>query len=220
MSLKKIFDALTKGPLIKKAFDRVEEIHNLTLEMFEKSFQVLINQKDEMIDTIMTDDAKIDCIEMEIRKEIFEYLAISSAPNINASLILTAVIKDYERIGDISANIAQLNRVYPAKLEEQSYLDDIYKMKNDINEIFDLTIEAFENEDYKKAKKALKLHDDVKKYHADIIKQLNADNNLENNKTINYALLSYYLRRINAHLANINTSVTGTVATIGHKGIN
>ena len=217
MSLKKIFDALTKGPLIEKAFDRVEEIHNLTLEMFEKSFEVLINQKDEIIDDIIKDDDKIDLIEMKIRKEIFEYLAISSAPNLNASLILTAVIKDYERIGDISANIAQLNRLYPTKLEEHVYLDEIYKMKNNINEIFKLTIDAFENEDYKKAKNALKLHDDVKEYHINIIKHLNDDKDIETNKAICYALLSYYLRRINAHLANINTTVTGTVATIGHS---
>ncbi len=218
MPFKKIYDAMTKGPLLMEAFEQAGEMHDLAKEEVELAFECLFGECDkDALRKLRLEDKRLNRMEVEIRKDIFEYLAVTSAPNINASLILVSTIIDYERIGDISKNIAQLGMIFPTELDEQEYISKIKEMKCKVIEIFDLTKGALIDEDEEKARKVFRLHDEIKDIHVALVKDLNTDNNLMVKNAISYALLSYYLRRINAHLANISSTTLNTFPHMGFK---
>ncbi len=216
MFAKKVYDALTKSALLEKAFNDLWEMHRLTKEVFEEATNCLVVKCDLAVaKRIALEDKRINACEKRIRREVMEYLAITTAPNLSASLILISIVIDYERIGDLSKNIAQLAIEYPSKFDNDHYVTDIKKIIENLNKMFGLTYTALEQSDSEKAREAIRLHDQVKEIHNDIIKRLNADKNLSSTDAISYALLTGYCRRINAHLANICTSVLYPFPALG-----
>ena len=208
MSFRKIYDALTKGPMLEESFGRVEEMHDATKEMFELSFKCLFETK--KVRTCDNDlgamDKKVNQMEKEIRKEVFEYLAITSSPNVSASMLLVSTVIDYERIGDLSKNISQLGGLFHTDLDDEWYRAQIDLIEDKMLTIFDLTKEAVKDGDPEKGKKVVRLHDEIKDIHNEIVKKLNEDPNLTPQKGMTYALLTYYLRRINGHLSNVSST--------------
>ncbi|UCE73596.1 MAG: hypothetical protein JSV56_11300 [Methanomassiliicoccales archaeon] len=215
MAFKKIYDALTKAPLLEKAYDDAWNMHKLAKEMFEESSKCLIGCDIDVAKRLSLEDKRINKCEKMIRREVMEYLAVTSAPNLNASLVLISIVIDYERIGDLCKNIAQLCIEYPADFGDERYVMDINSMKNHLSKMFDLTLIAIEQSDDEKAKEVIGLHDRVKEIHNNIIKRLNEDEKISTTNAISYALLTGYFRRVNAHLANICTGVLYPFPALG-----
>ena len=219
MSFRRIYDAMTRGPLIVEAFGKVEDMHDLTRDNFQNACECFIGKDTaSCASSISAEDKKINKMEMEIRKQVFEYLAVSSTPNVNASLILVSTVIDYERIGDLSKNISQLPILFPCEIEEDEYIQQAKKMRNNIIEIFNLTKAAVRDGDLEKAQRAIRLHDENKEIHNQILEKLNEDASLSAKKGIIYALLSYYLRRINGHLGNISSTAINSFPKMGFTG--
>ena len=149
-----------------------------------------------------------------IKKEKFLSL-IGIEILLNASLILISIVIDYERIGDLCKNIAQACIEYPADFADEEYARDINKIISNLSKMFDLTLAAIEKSDPEKAKEAISHHDKVKVIHNNIIKRLNEDEAVSTTNAIGYAMLTGYLRRINAHLANICTGVLHPFPSLG-----
>jgi phosphate uptake regulator len=214
MLFKELFDAIFRGSILESAFEAVDRMHKQARAMYDLSLTCLIENKDEIAKEISSEDHVINVAVREVRREILNYLAITSAPDISASLMLTGIVIDYERIGDYCKNIAQLGLMYPAKLEPSSYFDMFTKMHENIAEMFDLTIDAVIGSDVEKANTVLKMHVTTKKVHAGIVSKLN--NELIDARTaIVYALVTEYLRRISAHLQNIASTVVQPFDMVG-----
>ncbi len=207
MPFKKLLDALTKGPVLEEAFDKTSEMHERSLKIFETSYGVAMTDREISHQELKDMDIKINKLMRAVRRDIYQYLAIASKPNVNASLILVSIVIDYERIGDISANIAQINEIHKVNLPESAYKKDLCTMKDRIVELFKMTDKAFDKEDPKGAKKAIAFHDEIKDCHAKLIRKLISDTKIDKNEAIAISMMGYYIRRINAHLSNIDTSV-------------
>ena len=108
MMFKELFDAIFKGSILESAFKAVDRMHTQAHSMYETSVKCLVENLDEIAEDISREDHVINVAVREVRREILEYLAINSAPDISASLLLTGIAVDYERIGDYCKNIAQL----------------------------------------------------------------------------------------------------------------
>lgn len=215
MTWKMIYDILRKGPVLKEVIGEVAEMNKRLKKMFAESFTALASNKDEWSKEILGKDEIINRYVKEVRRKILTYLAANSAPDINAALVLTSIIIDYERVGDYCKNIAQLNLLFPSHLGKDIYFENIQKIKENILEMFDKTLIAFDKEDIEKAKYVLELHKENKGIHAEIVEKLNKDKKIKTNKAITYAILSIYLRRISAHLENISTSVVQSFPKLG-----
>lgn len=215
MSFKRIYDALTKAPLLEKAYNNAWEMHKLAKEMFEESTKCLIGCDVSVAKKLSLEDKRINKSEKKIRRKVMEYLAVTTTPNLGASLILISIVIDYERIGDLCKNIAQLCIEYPADFGDEAYVKDINEIKDGLFEMFDLTLIAIEQSDSGKAKQAIVLHNKIKRIHHSIIKKLNQDEKISTTNAISYALLTGYFRRINAHLANICTGVLHPFPALG-----
>ena len=215
MMFKELFDAIFKGSILREAFEDVDRMHNQARSMYDLSIKCLVENLDDVARDIGREDRVINVTVREVRREILEYLAINSSPDISASLVLTGMVIDYERIGDYCKNIAQLGLMYPAKLEPSPYYDIFTKIHENITAMFDLTVASLKESDKVRADEVMKRHATTKKLHADIVSMLNKGDNIDIQNAIVYALLTEYLRRISAHLQNIASTVVQPFDRVG-----
>lgn len=214
MMFKELYDAIFKGSMLESAFEAVDRMHNQAEAMYEQSITCLVENNDKLAKDISREDRVINTAVREVRRQILEYLAANSAPDLTASLELTGIVIDYERIGDYCKNIAQLGLMYPATLEPSSYFDIFKKMDDNITKMFDLTLHSLKESDLKAARKVMKMHVTTKRLHKNIVSELkNGDIDIQT--AIVYALLTEYLRRISAHLQNIASTVVQPFDRVG-----
>lgn len=215
MIFKELYDAIFKGSMLKSAFEAVDRMHNQAHTMYETSVTCLIENNNELAEDISREDHVINVAVREVRREILTYLAMNSSPDLSASLELTGIVIDYERIGDYCKNIAQLGLMYPAKLEPSFYFDVFKRMDLNIIEMFDLTLHSLKESDEEAARKVMKMHVTTKKLHASIVSKLNKGEDTDIQTAIVYALLTEYSRRISAHLQNIASTVVQPFDRVG-----
>ncbi len=215
MMFKELFDAILKGSMLESAFDAVDHMHEQAHSMYRLSVKCLVENQDEIAKDISREDRVINTAVKDVRREILEYLAINSAPDISASLVLTGIAVDYERIGDYCKNIAQLGLMYPAQLKSSPYFDLFKKMDDNIAAMFDFTLQSVKESDTQAARDVMKMHVTTKKLHTDIITMLNKGDNIDIQTAIVYALLTEFLRRISAHLQNIASTVVQPYDRVG-----
>lgn len=214
---KELIDAIRKGSILKSAFEIVERMHNQARAMYEESLMSLVEDRDEMVEDVSREDRIINVAVTEVRKEILEYLAMNSSPDVSASLILTGMVIDYERIGDYCKNLAQLGLMYPAKLEPSSYFDIFKEVEDTITGMFDLTLEAIRESDVEKAKDVMRMHENTKKSHLKIVSKLKRGEDIDVRTAIVYALSTEYLTRISGHLQNIASTVVQPFVRVGFE---
>ncbi len=207
MSFKSFYDLLSKGTLLEEAFDESEHIHDLTNQMFSQSTQALITHDKELTSEVVRTDKVVNAEFIKIRRKLFEYLSISAAPNVSASLILSNIAIDYERIGDYCKNIAQLVEWYPIEINEGKYRDWVLEIRDNIQHMFNSTKKALIDEDEELAKEVIARHGKVKEIHTEIVRALNTDTDISVREAIVVAKVGGYLRRVSAHLGNICTGV-------------
>jgi phosphate transport system protein len=65
---------------------------------------------------------------------------------------------DIERIGDYCKNMFELVEIYPEKLDEDSYIQRLKEMSEEISHEFDVTYLAFKEADEEKAEYVMKKH--------------------------------------------------------------
>ncbi len=217
MMFKELYDAIRKGPVLKSAFEAVDGMHNQAKSMYRLSLASLIENRDEIAKDISREDRVINVAVTEVRKEILEYLAMNSSPDLSTSLTLISIVVDYERIGDYCKNIARLGLTYPAKLEPSPYFDMSMKMKDSITEMFDLTLKALTESEVKTAKQVMEMHEKTKECHAKVVSMLNKGDDINVRTAIVYALLTEYLTRISAHLQNIASTMVQPFDKVGFE---
>lgn len=215
MKFTSLFRALSGSTLLEKAYSETERVHRATLQMFLNSVDSITGGSMSCEVSVIQKDKEINREIVDIRRELFNYVSISSNPNIAAVLSLTSIVIDYERIGDYSKNIAQLPTVVKGRLTNEYYSERILRMNRMLKQIFDLTGRAFIKENEEEAKEAVRIHEKVKKLHLDLLQKMDVDENLSRQEAIFYALLSNFFRRINAHLSNICTAIYQPFPKIG-----
>jgi phosphate uptake regulator len=136
---------------------------------------------------------------------------------LNAALILASIVIDYERIGDYCKNIAQLSLLFPTKLKDDEFMKIINHMKDSILGAFDLTYQAFQKDNTKKAKQVIKGHEGLKNLHSVLVQKINENKKLDVKNAIVYASLASYFRRVSAHLKNICSGVINPFPELGFK---
>ncbi|MCD6523266.1 MAG: phosphate uptake regulator PhoU [Candidatus Diapherotrites archaeon] len=217
MVFKEIYDVWTKEVLLRKAFEKTLKMMDKDKEAFSLAYNALIKNIDEHIEKVVKDEDRVDKYMQDVRREILEYLAVNSAPDVAASLILTTVIISLERIGDYSEDMTKLAVRYPKKVSEKKYLEAFDSIYERIIKLFDMTKKAFADSDEEVAKEAIALYMSIKKDCNTLYDKLEKEKRMEPRTAMIYALLTRYLQRVGAHLNNINTTVVNPFPLAGSK---
>jgi len=209
-----------KDTLMDRAYQRSYLMLDLTREMFSRAKESLRRLEDNQVDIDIYDkDSEINKYEREVRRNVFNHLAVSGAAKLPSGLALVSIIIDIERIGDYTKNIVELALNHPGKLHGGKFEKDLQRVEQALEDNFVETRDCFESGDNKKA---LKLLEEYKWLNPmcdeNLIKLIKEeDKSIRPGDAVSLAMYFRWLKRINSHLRNIVTSVVNPFDRIGFE---
>lgn len=206
--------------LLDSAFETTLTMLDFDYKMYEASRKTLRDSNTANLPfDIKKTDRKINKYEREVRRNVLTHLTIAGTQNLVPGMALVSIVIDVERIGDYTKNIAGLADIHPKKLHGGKFENDLKKLEDAIEEHFSLVIEVLKTQDKKKARKILSVEDDMGKLSDNIVNSMiqNKDKELKDGADVAVAMYARYLKRINAHLTNIASSIVNPFPRIGFR---
>lgn len=104
---KDLIALLRKGDLVSQAIEDADRMFEYAKKLYKEVISVIKEEREASFDIYQLDQ-KINNKEKSIRRKLMENMSFNPRQDIVASLTLTSVIIDVERIGDYSKNIFEL----------------------------------------------------------------------------------------------------------------
>jgi len=204
----KLMNIIKANKALDAIYQETSEMNRECKRIFLYAFDSLVKCEAIPLAEMADEDKKINKYEVDIREKLLKYLAFTSAPSLNSTLILFNTVISYERIGDYSKGIASLGVCFPVCLDQETeYFRILTLIKETIVKEFDLSYKGFMDSDVRKAKQVVESYQGIKSLHEALVARLGRDDVIDNHSAIVYASLGIFMRRIGAHLKNICTSV-------------
>ena len=217
---KKWIEIFKKDTLLDRAFKRSYEMLDLTQNMFIISRESLRQMEDCQIDMDIRDkDHEVNKYESEVRRDVFNHLAISGTASLPSGLALISIIIDIERIGDYAKNMVELAIAHPGKLGGGQFEKEITKIGDDVTDQFKITKHCLEYAAKDEGRAQLENYFYINKACDRLVNALvrEEDLNIKPGDAVALALYIRWLKRINSHLRNITTSVVNPFDRIGFE---
>lgn len=217
---KKWITIFQKDTLMDRAYHQSFEMLDITREMFLKAKESLrFRDGFEGHLDVRKKDKQINRYEQEVRRNVFNHLAVSGADKLPSGLVLVSIIIDLERIGDYTKNMVDLALNHPAKLNGGMFEESILKIEKSLESNFIKTKQCFESGDDRLALEFLNEFKWVNQACDDCLYALvrEADKEIRPGDAVSLGIYTRWLKRINSHLRNIKTSVVNPVDRIGFE---
>lgn len=211
----KIFKGWNTYSLIKAAIQDSSDMLKMAENLFNSVTEAFIHGKEIDYD-IYSADKKINKKEIAIRRKVLQHLSINPKQDIVASLVLTTIIIDIERIGDYSKNIFELYQTYRKFDIKPVYVDRCEQITNCVWEMFEMTVQALEEEKSSSAQQVMDAHRKINSNCEELMADLAKDDELKARQAITFVLYARYIKRVSAHLTNIVSSVLNPFDRIGY----
>ena len=218
--IKELLSVFQSNSLMERAFEQSYEMLDITHEMFKVSKKVLRNSDtNEFTYDINGQDSKINKFQREVRKDVFNHLAMSGSEDLSSGMILASIVIDLERIGDFTKNIVEIAQNHPQRLHAGEFEDDLITLEHAVEDTFGRTIYCFKNSDEKAAFNLLKEYKWMSKAFDAKIQSLmrGEDSTLTTGSAVALAVYLRALKRIFSHLRNVTSSVVNPFHRIGFK---
>lgn len=215
---KEIMKLFKKDSLCEEAFEEAIEMLRVSRGMFNDAIASLREEGGLDVD-IYARDRQINKYERDVRRKIVTHLAISSNPDANMGLVLTAIVIDIERVGDYTKNIVELAATCNYAFKGGEIEGEIGEIENTVVSMFDDIIFALEKSDTEKARKIYAEHEALAHLVEESIQRLIRGEMLtgDSGNAVTAALYLRYLKRISAHLKNVATSIVNPYYRIGFR---
>ena len=203
-----------------RAFQRSYEMLDLTHKMFLQAKEVLRETEHNRVDVdINSEDNEVNKYQREVRKDVFNHLVLTEGEQLSSGLVLVSIVIDIERIGDYTKNIVEIAMNHPQRLHGGAFEDEVIRIENAVEENFRRTIEVFKNSDEVAGRELIKEFKWISKVSDDCLMSLvkATDPSITSGSAVALALYFRSLKRINAHLRNVTTSVVNPFHRIGYK---
>jgi phosphate uptake regulator len=212
-----LWDLLRGKTLLQEAFEEGFDMLLQVKYMYIETNKLLFEEVKEGFDPYSI-DKQVNKREIEIREKILKHLAFGADKvDIAPALSLSSIVIDIERIGDYCKNMFELAEIYPEKLDEDSYIQKLKEMSEEISHEFDVTYLAFKEADEEKAEYVMKKHLEINKILENLLREVAKDDSLKPRKAIIIALLTRYFKRVSAHLKNVASSIVNPYPKISFQ---
>ncbi len=213
---------LSSESLIEEAKNDSLRMLDAGQEMFNICLHALHEQSEKGVLTkVARMDKALNGLQREVRKKVFEHLVISRGRDLLTGLQLTSIVIDLERIGDYNKNVAELLDIFPMEMSWDHYDEIFDQVRENTLEQFDYTRMALGEDDEKAARKMIRRYDVISKMCDGVLADLASDPDEEvdtiEKRFLALVLIMRYLKRVNAHLKNIATSVVNPFHDIGFR---
>lgn len=217
---KKWLSIFKKDTLMDRAYQRSYDMLDITRSMFLEAKVSLRQREDSEIDLeIKNKDKEVNSYEREVRRMVFNHLAVSGAADLPSGLALVSIIIDIERLGDYAKNMVELALDHPGKLHGASYEGMITRIEDAVGDSFLKTRQCFIEGDGALALELLDKYAWVNDACDETVGALvkGQDQSVGSGDAAALALYVRWLKRYNSHLRNITTSVVNPFDRIGFQ---
>lgn len=210
----------TNDNLLSEAWNMTYEALNIDSEMFEDAVKALWG--DNRVATqelIFKKDKLVNKYERDIRRKVITHLTVQRGEDLAAGLVLSTVIVDVERIGDYVKNIVDLTELHPSELKDERKSSTLHQIENSLKKMFISVQQCIEDGNEESALEIYMETREIGRLCDDNIREIIVDeqSNLKTPSAVVFALYFRYLKRINAHLRNIVSSVINPYDRIGYR---
>lgn len=215
---KKWLAIFKKDTLMDHAYQRSFKMLDITRAMFVEAKESLRQREDSEIDLkVKETDEEVNSYEREVRRMVFNHLAVQGTADLPSGLALVSIIIDIERIGDYTKNMVELALDHPGKLRGGEFEQEISRIEEALEDNFIQTKKCFEEGNADLALVLLEkyawVNDTCDEILVDVVKE--KDKNIKPGDAAALVLYTRWLKRINSHLRNITTSVVNPFDRIG-----
>ena len=218
--LRKLKDLFGSGSLLDTAYETTLTMLEFDHEMFRDSRKSLRESDSaELPYDFKQADRRINKFEREVRRQVVAHLAVAPQADLVGGLVLVTVVIDVERIGDYTKNIADLALQKAARLDGREFEERLSGIEDVIAKQFPAVIEVMRERNSEMARDILRDEYSVAKQSEAIVTDLIARESVGTapEDMLRLALYSRHLKRINAHLTNIASSVVNPFPRIGFR---
>lgn len=207
----------SEGPL-QEAFDEAVTMLEASHGMYKDAVAALRGQGHMDVD-IYERDRQLNKYERSVRRKIVTHMSVSSKPDINLGLVLTAIVIDIERIGDYTKNIVELAAGLDSPFDALELSEEVAKIERSIDGMFADVVPALEQSDQDRARRIMEAHAEVAKIVDGAIPRMQDSQVLKGRSghAVTVALYIRYLKRVSAHLKNVASSVVNPYHRIGFR---
>jgi phosphate transport system protein len=213
---KNLFSWWKEDILLKSALEKSALALEKSGEMFAFAFRVLFEGEKETT-RIYEMDKEINELQIDIRKKIMQHLTINPEQDVTASLVLTTIAVDFERIGDIAKNIAELDSMVIGSLDDSRYREAIDTLQQRTFQSLRGSKSAFLEADAKKARALMDDFTQIARQCDEEVRLIVGDDSLRVREAVIYSLLFRYVKRVSAHARNFVSSVVNPFHRVGFK---
>ncbi len=209
-----------KDTLIDRAYQRSFEMLDITNEMYVEAKKSLRQREDAEVNLqVKETDKKVNSYEREVRRMVFNHLAVQGTADLPSALILVSIIIDIERIGDYAKNMVELALDHPGKLRGGKYEGAIARIEEALEDSFIQTKVCFKEGNSEAAVELMQKYAWVNDSCDDIVMALvrEKDSDIRPGDAAALAIYTRWLKRVNSHLRNITTSVVNPFDRIGYE---
>jgi len=206
--------------LLDTAFKTTLTMIDFDYQMYEASRKSLRESDTaELPFDIKQMDRKINKYEREVRRNVLTHLTIAGTQNLVPGLVLVSIVIDVERIGDYTKNIAGLAKIHKHRLKAYMHEATLVENEKAIEDNFTKVIEVLKTQDKAKARTILQAEEQIAKNSDTIVEDLiiNKNKTMSTADAVSLAMYARFLKRINAHLTNIASSIVNPFPRIGFR---
>jgi len=215
---KDILSLFKGGGLCQEAFEEALLMLETSHGMFRDAVAAL-HKDGALVDDIYKRDRQLNKFERSVRRKILTHLSISTKPDVNMALVITAIVIDIERIGDYAKNISELAVGLEEPFRASELTEEVRRIEDLVERNFVNLPGALEGSDEEKARRILADHSEVSRSVEEHLKTLREGRALmgDSGRAVTTALYLRYLKRMSAHLKNVATSVVNPYHRIGFR---
>jgi phosphate transport system protein len=220
MRFREIYELWRRDNSLNLALARSLEMLEKTHSMFQESVKALrYGGSAGTGSNVYEEDRTINAYQMDVRRKILRYLAVTGTMDLIPGLVLINIVVDIERIGDYTKNITELAAVHPGNLHCGGFEDRVRAIEQTVEKLFAEvpTILKSSNQQVARAlsNECYQLRANADRIISELIRQ--EDESLGRGQAAAIALYVRYLKRVGAHLLNILSSVVNPFERIGFR---
>ena len=215
---KQIVALFRSGGPLQEAYDESILMLQASHVMFDDAVTAL-HAEGALETDIYKRDQRLNKYERSVRRKIVTHMSVSSKPDINLGLVLTAIVIDIERIGDYTKNIVELASAVSGPFDGLELHDEVVGIEQIMARMFDDIVPALEESDVARARSIIKSHTTVASKVDEQVHALCSGEVLSGRSghAVTVALYLRYLKRVSAHIKNVATSVVNPYHRIGYR---
>ena len=152
-------------------------------------------------------DVQVNKLERAIRKQVIAHLSISgNRASLPYCLLLVSLVKDVERIGDYTKNLAEAPEYYEGPLPDDATIAELREIRSGVETAFAATSAVFEASDRERALVLIRQGRDLT-HRCDMLVERISRSDYAASLTTATVLGARYYKRIAAHILNVLSSV-------------